>query len=231
MGGASSGCRERARRFRAWYSVGVRLAVVVLLASCGAPPPRPPISHAVAPGAEQVRQFRQLMAGKLPAHAKRTTFALAFDGDRATLTETEEQAPRSLSIEDADREAAWTARSTRTYRGTRRAAGNAIDLDLATADMQPLHLHCVDQSVQVAAAGARRVRSPNRGADDECGDRGVFEPAATTPMRALVCSAAGQPSDDADDDDRLVFAPAPGIEWAFQNDDCALQGGGLRRAR
>src|SRR5262245_33260349 len=172
------------------------------------------------------------MTGKLPAHAKRTTFSLAFDGDRATLTETEERADRSMSIEEADHETRWTVRSTRIYRGSRKTVAGAIDLDLATPDMQPLRLHCATQTLQVAAAGARRVPSPNRGAAYECGDRGVFEPPATSPIATLVCSAAGQPAgEDADDDDRLVFAPAPGIEWAFQNDDCALQGGGLRRAR
>jgi hypothetical protein len=60
-----------------------------------------------------------------------------------------------------------------------------------------------------------------------------------TQVAALVCSAGGAPGDGAapdehehdDHDDRLVFARAPGLEYALVNDGCALRGGGLRIAR
>jgi hypothetical protein len=38
-------------------------------------------------------------------------------------------------------------------------------------------------------------------------------------------------SDDEDDDDRLVFAAPPGLEYTTVNDDCVTHVGGLRIAR
>jgi hypothetical protein len=174
-------------------------------------------SHIAPPAASPAETFRQLQVGSRSAHATRTTFVLAADGDRASLTETEEMIPRPLSIADADRETAWTVRSTRVYRGKRHLVGDgAVELELSTDDMQPLVLHCVNQKVPVAPAGAHRE------SETECG-----EFPATTPLEALVCSAAGQPADASDDDDRLVFAPGSGVEWAMQRESCGL--GGLRR--
>jgi hypothetical protein len=196
----------------------VRIALVLVI-GCTAPPTRPvtnqPTAH--APTAEPMRQFRQLATGDKLGHAKRTTFQLAFDGDLATLVETEERAEGGLSLADADR-ATWTVRTTRTYRGIRKVVAGGIQLDLATEDMQPLHLQCAPKTVQVAAIGAHRATKCD-----------ALDPPGTAPADALVCTAAGQPTDDVDDDDRLVFAPAPGIELASQHDDCTLQG--LRRAR
>jgi hypothetical protein len=199
--------------------------ILVVLVACGPPPPRAPIAQHVAPAPAGPQIYRTLSAGLVRKAARRTTFALASDGERASIVETEEIAIDARTIDEVDRGAKWTVTSTRTYRGTRRGP----DLDLTTDDMQPLHLHCMAQTVEVAAPRARRVPSPNRPADYECGDRGVWDPAATRRLDALVCGAPGQPADDADDDDRFVFAPAPGIELASENDDCAIHGGGLRQ--
>jgi len=206
----------------------MRIALVLAVAACGAPPP--PLATRPAdrrPAVEPARRFRQLITGTRPGHARRTTFVLDAAGDRATLAETEEAAPHARSIAEADG-ARWSVRSQRSYRGIRRLEGAALELELAASDMQPLNLRCATATVEVAAAGARRIPSPDRGADRACGDRGIWDPPATSQVTALVCGAAGQSVDDADDDDRLVFAPGPGVEWAFQNDDCALKGGGLR---
>jgi hypothetical protein len=193
----------------------VRIALVLLI-GCGAPPARPIANP--HPAGEPTRQFRQLETGAKLGHAKRTSFSLAFDGDRATLVETEERTQAGVSLADAET-ATWTVRATRTYRGTRKAVAGGVELDLAAEDMQPLHLQCAAKTVPVASIGARRAAACD-----------AFDPPGTTPVDALVCTAAGQPSDEADADDRLVFAPAPGVELASQHDDdCTLEG--LRRSR
>lgn len=141
--------------------------------------------------------FRQVRA--IAGHAQRTSFELTLEGDRATLVETEARA--------GDANGPWQTASTRSYRGSRRGA----ELELATDDMQPLALHCESQSIAVAAAGAAA-----------CGSAA----ARTVQLDAFTCTAAGQSAADTDDDDRLVFAPAPGIEWVELAADC----GGLRIA-
>ncbi len=200
----------------------------MLVAACGSPPKPLPSSHVVENPAPVTWIFRQLTVGALP-RAHRTTFALAFEGERATLTETVEHEARALRMADADRDAHWTIASQRTYRGPVRVVGGARELELASDGVQPLQLHCESRAVAVAGAHAKRVASPGRPADAGCGDLGMWEPAATTRIDALVCTPTLQPVDDADDDERFVFGAAPGIEWAFENDDCVLQGGGLRR--
>jgi hypothetical protein len=168
--------------------------------------------------AEPMRQFRQIVTGGKLGHAKRTTFELTFDGDRATLVETEERADGGLSIADADG-ARWTTRGRITNRGARKVVAGGFDLDLKSEAMQPLDLHCATKTVQVGEIGAHRGTT--------CA---AFDPSGTSPLEALVCIPIGQPTDEVDDDERLVFAPAPGIELASQHDDdCTLQG--LRRAR
>jgi hypothetical protein len=174
-----------------------RLAPIVV-AACGGAAPRavPPAPKPVAPTALVFRQI-QITA----SHANRTTFELTLEGDRATLVETEDRAFDPVS---------WTVVSNRTYRGTRRGS----ELELKTDDMQPLALHCESRSLGVAVA-------PEPG--DECN---ADPPAVTRHVDALVCTAAGQSVADADADDQLVFAPAPGVEWL----DTAC-GGSLRQPR
>ena len=144
--------------------------------------------------------FRQLHLGRL--HAARVSFELALGSDRATLVETDET---------ADANNPWAQVAKRTYAGARRGA----DLDLRTADMQPLPLHCVPQTVE--------LRGPH----------GCSEAAstayATEKLDALACSAPGQAAagSDADADDLLVFSPAPGLEW-YEADGCS--DAGLQRA-
>jgi hypothetical protein len=49
----------------------------------------------------------------------------------------------------------------------------------------------------------------------------------TNQITAMVCDTGIADPDD--DDDQLVFAPPPGLEYASVNDDCLVQG--LRIAR
>jgi hypothetical protein len=195
---------------------------LLALVACGTPPrPEPP------PRPPDAWRHVKLLAGTMAGYAQRVTFELAFDGDRATLVETNEHGPRGATLEVAER-ASWEVRSTRTYTGARRREGGAVMLELASPGVQPLHLRCTAQQVQVAAAGARRV--PAGGGGGAC-DPGAWQPPELAPVEALVCGEATQPAADEDDDDRLVFGRTPGIEYAFVNNDCELQGGGLRRAR
>jgi hypothetical protein len=64
-----------------------------------------------------------------------------------------------------------------------------------------------------------------------CGDRGAWDPPATTPVQAMVCDTGVADADEDDDDDRLVFAAPPGLEYTTVSDDCVTHGGGLRIAR
>jgi hypothetical protein len=205
--------------------IAIRHTYWVIAAACGGTATSP-----VKP-VEPVRDVwihKKLSAGTKPGHAHRATFELAFDGDHATLVETDEQAPRA-TLEETER-ASWEVRSARTYTGMRRREAGAMMLDLESPGVQPLHLRCTTEQLQVAAAGARRVPSGQGG---ECGsDKGRWEPAALVAVEALVCGEAIQPAaGDHDDDDRLVFGRTPGIEWASVNNGCELDGGGLRRAR
>jgi hypothetical protein len=226
-----------------------RILCLVLLTACSAAAPvAAPVTAPVAtpPVSEprlDRRLFRQLRVGQRPT-AKRTTFELIVDGDRASLVEIEEREQRALSMAEADREARWRETARRTYRGSAATVSGALQLALRSDGVQPLQLHCTARSVDAAAAGAIRVPSPG-GAQEGC-DRGAWSPAATLRVAALVCSAGGAAPDDDhgeaepahddhgehdDHDDRLVFARPPGLEHALVNDGCALRGGGLRIAR
>jgi len=208
----------------------MRILAVVLVAGCGsAAPPHPPAAHSEAPPAAERQIFRQLRVGTRPI-ATRTTFELVIDGSRASLTETDERGRRALAMVDADRGARWDVVARRTYLGSAMIKPGAVELVLASEGVQPLQLRCTRRAVDAAAAGALRVPSPDRPADYACGDRGGWQPPATSQVAATVCDAGGADPDD-DDDDRLVFAPPPGLEYAAVNDDCALRGGGLRIAR
>jgi hypothetical protein len=213
----------------------MRPLVLALAVGCGAPAAPPvapvargtPVIHNSVPAADRW-VFRQLRVGKLPI-ASRTSFELVLHGDHATLAETDEREHRALAMAEADRGAQWTIVAQRTYRGTARVRPGAVDLALGSDGVQPLELHCTERSVPAAAPGALRVPSPNRPADYECGDRGVWDPPGTTAVPSLLCNAGGaSDADDEDDDDRLAFARPPGLEHASVNDDCVVQGGGLR---
>jgi hypothetical protein len=199
------------------YALEVRWSV--LLIACGAAPPPPPAHHVDAPPAYR---FRKLAAGAIRTDASRTTFALTIAGTQATLVETHETSP-ARSVREAT-DATWTMTSTRTYRGT--ASDGATQLHLTSDGVQPLELRCAKRVISAAQAGAGRVPSP--GFTGECGDVGTWDPPELRTVQVLACGE-GDP-DDTDNDEALLFAPAPGIEYALEHDAC-LRGAGLRLAR
>jgi hypothetical protein len=208
----------------------VRFAVFVL-AACGAPASRPtPVTppEAARPTGPvpNAHVFRKVTAGAVGSHAGRTTFTLTLDGERATLVETDETADGIRSLAELDG-ATWKVVSTRVYTGTTHQAQDATLLDLETPGQQPLHMRCGATSVTAANTAARRVASPG-GHDGGC-DPGTWDPPGTTRLAALACGEATQDDSEQDDDDRLVFGDGVGIEYAFENDGCALRGGGFRR--
>jgi hypothetical protein len=186
----------------------MRYVLVVTAACASAPVPSKPLPTP-APRVAAPLAFRQLHV--IAGHARRTSFELTFEGDRATLVETEARA--------TDADGPWQTVSTRAYRGSRRGS----ELQLTADDMQPLALHCESRSIRVAAATATLVATA-------CGSAATWDPPArTVELDAFACTAAGQSEADTDDDDRLVFAPVPGIEWLEVDADC-VRGAGLRLA-
>ena len=195
------------------------------IAACGAKPSAP-VAHQASPDRHYIA--RQLRTGKARQGSNRTTFDLTIHGADATLVETDEVGPAS-TVGTSDT-IAWTPKASRVYRGSAVRDHGAWMLDLTSAGVQPIALRCDDKPVEVAPAGARRVKTP--GYTSECGDRGVWDPPATLHVPALRCGEAIQPAvDTGDDDDFLVFGAPPGIELAGENDDCYIQGQGLRRLR
>lgn len=199
--------------------------LVLAIAACGAPPARPhePVA-APAPIAPAGWRFRVLELGSARQAAQRTAFELTFAGDAATLVETHDHAKGSFTLATVEHDAAWRVTGTLTYRGTRRDVPGAIELDLAAAGVQPLHLRCSYQALQVAGEGARPLVEAGT-----CGDRGLAEPSQLVGADALVCGEATQPAGGDDDDDRLIFAAGRGLERIDEHDGC-LTVRGLRRA-
>jgi hypothetical protein len=215
-------------------------AIVTLaaIAGCGGSPPatatpQPPVRASVppdaAPPAPPHRVYRKLVVNGQTTTASRTTFTLAIDRDHAELLELDETTEGVRSIADDPRAATWRTIGSHSYRGTAHVEQAATILDLATAGQQPLHMRCAAITVTAASAGARRVASGTRG-DTGC-DAGRWEPPASIQVAALACGEGAGPDEaaDADDDDRLVFGDTVELEYAFENDGCALRGGGLRQ--
>jgi hypothetical protein len=210
-----------------------RIAITALVIGCGGAPgpttPTAPPSAAPAPAsAPRVWTYRKLVAGAASGRATRATFTLAIDGDRAELVEVDDTAAGVASLADADRATTWTRVSTRTYRGTAHAGSGAELLDLDTPGQQPLHVRCARIAVDAAVAGARRVATGTL--DGHGCDPGRWDPPTVAHVPALACGEDAPEADagDSDDDDRLVFGEAVPIEYAVENDGCALRGGGLR---
>lgn len=199
--------------------------IVLWLAACGAAAPTPTATPRLVQRTTTTRVFRTLATSAASSRANRTTFTLTIDGDRASLEETEQIIDGVRSIREADAASSWRVVSNRTYRGSARAYDGATLLDLETPGQQPIHLRCATTTVVAANRRARRIPTPT----NKCGDEGVWDPPTTSTVAAFVCGEATQPADDGDDDDRLVFGDAPGLEHASQHDECAPQGGGLRR--
>jgi hypothetical protein len=196
----------------------LRILTVVFVAGCSAAVPTRavPASPAARPDAFERWVFRQLRIGP-GTIASRTTFELVIDGGRASLLETDEVEHRALSMLEADHGARWSTVARRNYRGTATNSPGSLELVLASDGVQSLELTCVPRSIDAAAPGALRVPSPDRSTDDRDGGRGAWNPPATTAVRTMVCGA-GISDPDADDDDALMFARFPGLEYVSVTD-------------
>jgi hypothetical protein len=206
--------------------------------------PPPPIEHHAAVEQPRPREERKpfverrLSVGSRAPTASRMIWELTIDEKSASLVVTEQEAPGTSTIDRADREAKWTTTQTYSKQGPLRHVGDHLALDLES-ETESLFLRCWRRPIQVAAAGARRVPTPGRKGD--CSDRGVWSPATTTQVDALV---GGQ--GDALDDGQVIgidgqhgnpldetlwrFGAAPGIELVEEIHDC-FQSTGLRLAK
>lgn len=224
---------------RAVYARRMRAGWIALscAAACGPAPPAaipaatPPPAAAdedapapPLPDGEYV--FRTFSTGAIVARHQLATYRLRRTGTRATLTIEKQTAqargmPGEITL--------WPPPAAPvSYSGTAVQRGALLELSLAR-DTASLRLHCRRVQEPVAAADAARTPSDVAGTEG-CGDEGTWSPPALTPVDALACMDAGEPGRPSHDTDgRLVFAAPPGIEWLYVNDDCAMQGGGLRR--
>jgi hypothetical protein len=149
---------------------------------------------------------------------------LTLNGDRAVLTVDVKTAMNGGLLPQRIG-GPWAPVSSQRFVGE--ASENKGTLGLVFRDEDggyALSLVCTRSQVSVAAATAVRVRSADA---DECGDVGTWLPPVTTPMDAWVCHQITTNPDDVAH--VLTFGEAPGIEHLFINDDCIIQGGGLRR--
>ena len=159
--------------------------------------------------------FRYLHVGRALGQYDVTTYALELDAGKASLG-----ISRGLTDPKAppDETGPYLPMKPELYNGTATATKDGYDLAFDHGrDKGFERLSCHWKNVDVAAAAAVRVRSP--GTHSECdGDKGVFSPRKTMPMRALVCGP----------DARFVFGAGPGIERAALSEECYIQGAGLR---
>jgi hypothetical protein len=199
-----------------------RLACVALAACSGSAAPAHPIEQHVAPTPPKTWRFRQVELGSARRSARRTTFELVLDADRARLVENHAHAQGSFTL-DTIAQAAWAADGQVIYTGTwREKEPGYYELDLTAPDVQPLHLFCRKPYIRLLArADAHRL--PLDCAGKLFGDEGgAF-------AYAILCGGEiPEPNDD--DADQLCFSEAPGVERVDVNDGCELGQVGLRLA-
>lgn len=192
-----------------------------LATACGASPPAPPHNVATDTGGTWIH--RHLATGAILRESSVETYRLVRDGALATLTVTRRTAPHGRESFPAAIEA-WRDDTETVYTGAATSRDGELVFSLASGALR-LELRCTRASQRVAIASA--VRTPTPGETAECGDTGAWAPAETLRIEALAClnqpPGGGGPPGFA-----MVFGEAPGIEWLFVNDDCVMQGGGLR---
>jgi len=219
----------------------MRGAALVLVVGCASTAP-PPISNrdvveVAKPDPKPTRFIDRHLRVRAGEAATRTIWALSLEGQHATLVETEQQATRSVPLEQVDGDVTWTTTQTRSRTGPARTVGDHLALDLET-DSDSLFLRCWHLSIVVAAAGALRV--PTFGRAGDCSDPGVWSPATRTPVDALICGQ-GEGLDDGQvsgidgrqgslDETLWRFVPAPGVELVEVTDGC-WDSVGLRLAK
>jgi len=239
-------------RSRLWAHgrAGGLAAIGVALLACEAAPARPP-SPVPAPGYTAVPPrvdagavdaapdapppelaelddpapwvFRELGLGMIVS-PRRQTSILRRVGDRASLRVELDGAP----MESGDTPAAWSPVHRETFVGTSHRDRERTVFELVSARGTRLTLTCRADRLAVHRAGANLVPDPEF--HDECGNRGVWRPRATRTVAVLSCAASDRDLDHYGQfgSTAMAFAPAPGVESLYINDDCIVQGGGYR---
>jgi len=216
-------CRKPAPLSRLFLIVWVTSACSPAVAAHADLPPEPAASTAPIHRRGTVWIYRHLFTGAVSRGSALTLRTLTLDGDHAMLTVATKTAPNGEMFAESIR-GPWVDASLVTFVGTAQVGKGTLELALRHGS-DALALSCTRNAVNVAAETAVRVRS---GDDSECGDVGTWAPAATTPLYAWVCHEKTASPNDASPEE-LTFGEAPGIEFLFINDDCVIQGGGLRR--
>ena len=170
--------------------------------------------------------YRELQTGAIRSRHTLAIHRLHQRGDRAALVVEQREATSSDPF--ADRIDGFTTKSFRIYVGTVATRGRTQTFALADG-ADKLDLPCKHTTIAVAAAGAiREPSSSGPAGGEECGDRGRFRPPGTKRIEVLSCLPIAKDDLDPDRREQLAFAPEPGIEFLFVNDDCSMQGGGYR---
>lgn len=205
------------------------------------PPPSPPNRPPVLPPAlAKVKPwvFRRLTTGLAPDISVLETFRLYRAGTQAALVHEERTSTAAGERRDLSpwSPVAWVNDYVGTITPTGRPAGRRFRLTLRTVDDRgpaysyELSWTCTAARTPVAAATATMVPKipPDRRAEGaECeGDPGQWTPARTRAVPTLTCEPIGQ----AEDGTPMVFAAGDGVELLRLNDDCLMQGQGLRLA-
>ncbi|HEU0037426.1 MAG TPA: hypothetical protein VFQ53_42740 [Kofleriaceae bacterium] len=211
-----------------------------------APPPRdaavaivPIDAVTVSPDAPTVASapawiYRELQTGAIVGRHTLTTYTLRQDGKQAALdveTRTTSKGQRPAGSKDPfmyESLVDWSAPTTKHYAGTVETAGAKLVFHLADG-ADPLELPCTKARRAVATPTAVRRPHPRKPDQDGCsGERGMWVPAAMTKLDVLSCDPIPKDEQDGDRVERYAFAPAPGVEFLYVNDDCVMQGGGYR---
>jgi hypothetical protein len=168
--------------------------------------------------------YRELHTGGVQHESSLSTFVLQWHEAQAVLTEERRVGPSRPGARRIER---WSAPELTQYVGavTFSSDGKRASFTFTRrGDSWPLD--CVRGTVRAASAAAVRTPRPSRRGEEECGDPGRWVPGATTQVAALRCALD---QDDPDREEGYAFAPAPGLELLYVNDDCDMQGGGYRR--
>ena len=206
-----------------WGMRGFVSGVVGLVIVVGGPPatgqPAPPPAAVVPPELTAAPAWigRRFSTGLIVREHTHETQTLRRRGLQAMLT-IETRSSKGMMAEPL----IWAAQPVKTFLGTAEEKAKVVTLRLTnvTDPTDTITLQC--KISIIAAARPTAVRGPSPKAD-ECGDAGRWSPATTKRVRVLSC-------DSGDESAAIAFAPSPGIEWLFVNDDC-LQGGGYRQVK
>lgn len=169
---------------------------------------------------------RRLQTGANTRDSSLETFTLQRLGERALLT------VETMRADTNDGKIGkWEKQSFIQYLGTATTDGDVTTIKFSN---RPLTLDwtCKKVKLDVAAATAVLGHDPKFKGKD-CGDPGRWQPAASKKVEGFQCTevppADADPTAEPDPKTHLAFAPSPGIEWLYIDDECVLKGGGWRR--